>query len=117
LMMSIVSIQNVSHVGLENLSSEWSFRMIYILIIFIGSEIIVDWIKHGFMNKSNHLPNYYTVFRTVLCRDVLYSKFDQTHPNYYSISRRFGVINEPLAIIFLRAIYFALISFKAVFHL
>ena len=40
----------------------------------IGSECLVDWMKHAFVTKFNHFrPSIYSRFKDVLCRDYVQS--------------------------------------------
>lgn len=39
-------------------------------VIVIGSEMLVDWIKHAFINKFNNIkPNFYGRVLDILCKD------------------------------------------------
>lgn len=39
-------------------------------LIVIGSEMIVDWIKHAYINKFNNIkPNFYSRILDILCKD------------------------------------------------
>ncbi len=39
-------------------------------LIVIGSEMVVDWIKHAYINKFNNIrPNFYSRILDILCKD------------------------------------------------
>ena len=39
-------------------------------LVVIGSEMLVDWIKHGYINKFNNVkPNIYRRMLDILCKD------------------------------------------------
>lgn len=39
-------------------------------LIVIGSEMIVDWIKHAYINKFNNIkPTFYSRILDILCKD------------------------------------------------
>jgi len=41
-------------------------------IMVLGSELMVDWCKHAFVTKFNHIrPSIYTRFMDVLCLDFV----------------------------------------------
>lgn len=42
------------------------------VVIVLGSECVVDWLKHAFITKFNHIrPSVYGRFMDVLCRDLV----------------------------------------------
>jgi len=111
--MVTVTIQNLSHMGLARLEMHWLNRIAMTMAVLYCAEMLVDWIKHGFQNKFNHLPNYYRVFRTVICRDiVIFHSRRHEHPHFHSVARRFGCMIEPLGVVILRALIIAFASLK-----
>lgn len=50
--------------------------------------------------------------RTVVCRDLVLQRNGQHHPYYQSTARRFGVMVEPLVVVFVRALMSALSDFR-----
>lgn len=41
------------------------------VVTVIASEMIVDWLKHAFITKFNHIrPSVYERYTDVLCRDL-----------------------------------------------
>lgn len=72
----------------------------------LGSEVLVDWLKHAFITKFNHVrPTIYSRFTDVLCRD--YVKSAGTGQNTYvdqspAISRRIGLPVLPLVCLTVR---------------
>lgn len=48
----------------------WSGEVLSPFLIVIGSEMVVDWIKHAYINKFNNIkPNFYSRILDVLCKD------------------------------------------------
>lgn len=73
----------------------------------LGSEVLVDWLKHAFITKFNHVrPTIYSRFTDVLCRD--YVKSAGTGGNTFvdqspAISRRIGLPVLPLVCLTIRS--------------
>ncbi|KAL5631868.1 hypothetical protein ACGC1H_000042 [Rhizoctonia solani] len=72
------------------------------------SEIVVDWLKHAFITKFNHIrPSVYERYTDVLCRDLLASGSGRSsHKNTYVdqsplVARRLGLATLPLAVLVL----------------
>lgn len=48
----------------------WSGEVLSPFIVVIGSEMIVDWIKHAYINKFNNIkPAFYSRILDILCKD------------------------------------------------
>jgi hypothetical protein len=48
----------------------WSGEVLSPFIVVIGSEMIVDWIKHAYINKFNNIkPTFYARILDILCKD------------------------------------------------
>lgn len=77
------------------------------MVTVLGSEVLVDWLKHAFITKFNHVrPTIYSRFTDVLCRD--YVKSAGIGENTYvdqspAISRRIGLPVLPLICLTLRS--------------
>lgn len=81
--------------------------------IVLASECIVDWLKHAFITKFNHIrPAVYGRFMDVLCRDLVVggpsSKENSRKHTFVDqspiISRRLGFAALPLACLLVRLI-------------
>ncbi|KAI7568390.1 DUF747-domain-containing protein [Hortaea werneckii] len=68
-------------------------------LIVLGSEALVDWIKHCYINKFNNIkPKVYSRFLDVLAKDYYSHAFaDQ------NLTKRFGLPVIPLSCLFIRA--------------
>ena len=68
-------------------------------LIVLGSEMLVDWLKHAYITKFNMTkPAIYGRFLDVLCKDYYSNAFaDQ------NLTRRLGLPVIPLACLFIRA--------------
>ncbi|BFZ53932.1 hypothetical protein PYCC9005_000963 [Savitreella phatthalungensis] len=77
------------------------------MTMVLGSEVLVDWLKHCFITKFNHVrPAIYGRFTDVLCRD--YVKTASAASNTYvdqspAISRRIGLPVMPLVCLCIRS--------------
>ncbi|KAK1771895.1 eukaryotic membrane protein family-domain-containing protein [Phialemonium atrogriseum] len=68
-------------------------------LIVIGSEMIVDWIKHAYINKFNNIrPTLYSRILDILSKDYYTSAFAAP-----SLTRRLGLPLIPLSCLFIRA--------------
>jgi hypothetical protein len=48
----------------------WSGEVLSPFIVVIGSEMIVDWVKHAYINKFNNIkPRFYSRILDILCKD------------------------------------------------
>lgn len=90
-------------------------------VVVIGSEMLVDWIKHAFINKFNNIkPNFYGRVLDILCKDYytnvrltltqnpVLCQFRQTLMLSQafvtpSLTRRLGLPLLPLSCLFIRA--------------
>jgi len=76
-------------------------------LIVLMSEALVDWLKHAFITKFNHIrPAVYGRFIDVLCKDLLGGPgaraFVDQSP---AVSRRLGFAAIPLACLVVRVIF------------
>jgi hypothetical protein len=48
----------------------WSGEVLSPFVVVIGSEMIVDWVKHAYINKFNNIkPTFYSKILDILCKD------------------------------------------------
>ncbi|KAG8532742.1 uncharacterized protein KY384_002619 [Bacidia gigantensis] len=77
----------------------WSGQVLAPFFLVLGSEMLVDWIKHSYIAKFNNTkPAVYGRFLDVLAKDYYSNAF--TDPN---LTRRLGLPVIPLACLFIRA--------------
>ncbi|KAK4119056.1 DUF747-domain-containing protein [Parathielavia appendiculata] len=77
----------------------WSGEVLSPFIVVIGSEMIVDWIKHAYINKFNNIkPTFYGRILDILCKDYYTNAFVTP-----SLTRRLGLPLLPLSCLFIRA--------------
>lgn len=95
----------------------WSGEVLSPFLIVIGSEMLVDWIKHAYINKFNNIkPNFYGRILDILCKDyytnVSPAASSDSHSNLSnmlqafvtpSLTRRLGLPLLPLSTLFIRA--------------
>ncbi|GAP93326.1 putative eukaryotic membrane protein family [Rosellinia necatrix] len=68
-------------------------------IVVIGVEMLVDWIKHAYINKFNNVkPTIYRRMLDILCKDYYTNAFSAP-----SLTRRLGLPLLPLSCLFIRA--------------
>lgn len=125
LMLLAVALRNLielssSSFDMENAVLPQSFRSIKInflsgiggtiwaifspVLTVLLSELLVDWLKHAFITKFNHIrPSVYERYTDVLCRDLLASGSGRSsRKNTYVdqsplVARRLGLATLPLA--------------------
>ncbi|KAK4691028.1 transmembrane anterior posterior transformation protein 1, partial [Lecanoromycetidae sp. Uapishka_2] len=78
---------------------EWTGQVMGPFFLVLGSEMLVDWIKHAYITKFNMTkPAIYGRFLDVLAKDYYSNAFaDQ------NLTRRLGLPVIPLACLFIRA--------------
>ncbi|KAI2615827.1 DUF747-domain-containing protein [Hypomontagnella submonticulosa] len=68
-------------------------------LVVIGIEMMVDWIKHAYINKFNNVkPTLYNRMLDILCKDYYTNAFSAP-----SLTRRLGLPLLPLSCLFIRA--------------
>ncbi|KAI1499929.1 eukaryotic membrane protein family-domain-containing protein [Biscogniauxia marginata] len=68
-------------------------------LVVIGIEMLVDWIKHAYINKFNNVkPTLYSRMLDILCKDYYTNAFGTP-----SLTRRLGLPLLPLSCLFIRA--------------
>ncbi|KAI1073822.1 DUF747-domain-containing protein [Whalleya microplaca] len=68
-------------------------------LVVIGFEMMVDWIKHAYINKFNNVkPTIYRRMLDILCKDYYTNAFATP-----SLTRRLGLPLLPLSCLFIRA--------------
>ncbi|KAI3324114.1 DUF747-domain-containing protein [Xylariaceae sp. AK1471] len=68
-------------------------------VVVIGMEMLVDWIKHAYINKFNNVkPTIYRRMLDILCKDYYTNAFSAP-----SLTRRLGLPVLPLSCLFIRA--------------
>lgn len=78
---------------------EWTGQVMGPFFLVLGSEMLVDWIKHAYITKFNNTkPAIYGRFLDVLAKDYYSNAF--ADPN---LTRRLGLPVIPLACLFIRA--------------
>lgn len=78
---------------------EWTGQTMGPFFLVLGSEMLVDWIKHAYITKFNNTkPAIYGRFLDVLAKDYYSNAF--ADPN---LTRRLGLPVIPLACLFIRA--------------
>ncbi|RPA84691.1 DUF747-domain-containing protein [Ascobolus immersus RN42] len=78
---------------------EWTGQLMGPFIMVLGSEMIVDWLKHAFINKFNIMrPRLHSRFLDVLCKDYYTNAFGDQN-----LTKRIGLPVIPLACVFIRA--------------
>lgn len=80
----------------------------YPVVTVMASEILVDWLKHAFISKFNHIrPSVYERYTDVLCRDLAsgsaIGRLGARKHGYVDqsplVARRLGFASLPLAVV------------------
>ena len=118
LMLTIIAARNIIETGGLSLSSNdapvrssgilpksftlfppWTGQVMGPFLLVLGSEMLVDWIKHAYITKFNLTkPAIYGRFLDVLAKDYYSNAF--ADPN---LTRRLGLPVIPLSCLFIRA--------------
>jgi hypothetical protein len=78
---------------------KWTGQVLGPFLLVLGSEMVVDWLKHAYISKFNNTkPNIYGRFLDVLAKDYYSNAFaDQ------NLTKRLGLPVYALACLFIRA--------------
>ena len=77
----------------------WTGQVLAPFFVVLGSEMLVDWLKHAYITKFNNVqPAIYGRFLDILAKDYYSNAFGD--PN---LTRRLGLPVIPLACLFIRA--------------
>jgi len=69
-------------------------------LIVLGSEMLVDWLKHAYINKFNNIkPALYGRFLYVMAKDYYTNAFSEQN-----LTKRIGLPTLPLACLFIRSV-------------
>ncbi|KAH8154003.1 uncharacterized protein LAJ45_01770 [Morchella importuna] len=119
LMLVIIASRNLVEVGVWSLAGadsssrssggvlprsftifpEWTGQVMGPFLIVLGSEMLVDWLKHAYITKFNNTrPAVYERFLDVLCKDYYSHAFTDQN-----LTKRLGLPVIPLACLFIRA--------------
>jgi hypothetical protein len=72
----VIMIQNLTDLGWD-VGGDWFLGMAGMMATVLGSELLVDWIKHAFVTKFNHLsPALYRKFLTILSSDFVAARLN-----------------------------------------
>lgn len=108
---SMFSTLPTSYINISVLPSFSVFHRIFTpAVIVLISEMLVDWLKHAFICKFNHIrPAIYGRFVDVLSRDLIQPAAVQGHRVHQplvdqspAVSRRLGFASIPLACLVVR---------------
>lgn len=78
---------------------KWLGQILNPFLLVLGSEMLVDWLKHAYITKFNQTkPAVYDKFLDVLAKDYYSDAFTDSN-----LTRRLGLPVLPLACLFIRA--------------
>ncbi|KAF8385149.1 hypothetical protein PRIPAC_74291 [Pristionchus pacificus] len=102
-LLFVVVIRNMKAV---NWNIDHLFVMMPNLILIVGCEFVVDWLKHAFITKFNEINvKVYRDFTITIAFDVVKSREESAYSDYSDqVSRRMGFIPIPLSIMLIRVI-------------
>jgi len=96
----------ISYVGIPLTVSIWlTYHFFQPVLTVMLSEALVDWLKHAFITKFNHIrPSVYERYKDVLCRDLASgSRLSARKHSYVDqspvVARRLGFASLPLAVL------------------
>jgi hypothetical protein len=96
----LITVHNLLDIGIPALVHAGTY-----LVLVLGSEIAVDWFKHGFVIKFNSLSaSYYSDGLALVVRDALNPENDSC-TNLQNAAQRVGFVDVPFAAIVLKLIF------------
>ncbi|WKY03124.1 hypothetical protein Q1695_016436 [Nippostrongylus brasiliensis] len=102
-LLFVVMVRNMMAV---NWSSEHFREMMPDILMVVGAELLVDWLKHAFITKFNEInAEVYRDFTITIAYDVVRSRDSSAFSDYSDqVSRRMGFIPIPLSIMLIRVL-------------
>ncbi|CAP83089.1 Pc15g02030 [Penicillium rubens Wisconsin 54-1255] len=101
LMLTIIASRNIVETGAFNSVNSFIPTLAQVLgpfLVVLGSEMLVDWLKHAYINKfNNNRPAIYSRFLDVLAKDYYTNAFGEQN-----LTRRIGLPVIPLSCLFFR---------------
>ena len=81
LFLILITVMNVSHLGVEVAwEAGWLQKAAVMSVMVVGGEMVVDWIKHGFICKFNMIsPRVYRQYADIIQHDFVQAHFAHTH--------------------------------------
>lgn len=83
--------------------------LLYPIIVIVGSEMLVDWIKHAFITKFNNIqPRAYQAFFNLITEDIAKDKNSKSIPvgsRTENIASRIGFAVIPLSCLVIRILW------------
>ena len=135
LFLLLITVMNVSHLGVEVAwEAGWLQKAAVMSVMVLGGEMVVDWIKHGFICKFNMIsPRVYRQYAEIIQHDFVQAHFAHSvtahaassassnslsssnstgstsgsssrNSSAHSVSRRLGLSSLPLAVLVLRVV-------------
>ena len=113
LLIMVVSVAQAGSNWLDAL-----YTQVFIFFVMLGGESVADWIKHAFIAKFNSLPSsMYEDMLRVLRKDIIglfraaaVDDAEDVLDHNYSITRRVGLSQIPLACVSIRYLFLAMDS-------
>ena len=80
LFLLLITVMNVSHLGVEVAwEAGWLQKAAVMSVMVLGGEMVVDWIKHGFICKFNMIsPRVYRQYAEIIQHDFVQAHFAQS---------------------------------------
>jgi len=101
----IVAFRNLSEVSATGMDLDYVlFGLFGPLVMVWVSEILVDWLKHAFITKFNHIhPEVYARFMNTLAMDFCHAPTEGSLADQSpAVSRRIGFSSFPLTCLLIR---------------
>ncbi|KAH7397788.1 eukaryotic membrane protein family-domain-containing protein [Cadophora sp. MPI-SDFR-AT-0126] len=112
LMLIIIALRNIVEVGYGDAAGDdtvlpssfivlpsWSGEVLTPFLLVLGSEMLVDWIKHSYISKFNNVkPAVYQRYLDVLAKDYYTNAFINQN-----LIKRLGLPVIPLSCLFIRS--------------
>ncbi|TGZ85261.1 DUF747-domain-containing protein [Ascodesmis nigricans] len=114
LMLMIIGGRNMVELGIWSLSPgsmgsslpksftffpSWTGQLMGPFFMVLGSEMLVDWVKHAYITKFNNIrPMVYERYLDIQCKDYYSHAF-----SFQNVTKRFGLPVLPLACVFIRS--------------
>ncbi|PAV57415.1 hypothetical protein WR25_12267 isoform B [Diploscapter pachys] len=104
--MALLFVVMVRNMMAVNWNLEQFGNMLPDIMMVVGAELLVDWLKHAFITKFNEINSeVYKDFTITISFDVVRSRDSSAFSDYSDqVSRRMGFIPIPLSIMLIRVL-------------
>tara|TARA_R110002050_G_scaffold37865_9_gene93628 strand:+ start:793 stop:1380 length:588 start_codon:yes stop_codon:yes gene_type:complete len=101
----VIVIQNFADMDWD-VNESTVYTALQVVLLIQGSEVLVDWVKHAFISKFNHIPAFaYRQFTDILRYDMLKRFESATVSIENTVPHRIGFLSLPIGCLWVRFLW------------